>query len=314
MKVGPDEGRRNRDAENRQQGNVTAGAVFLAVDAGFFGESRHPRGFEQGKHNDYEHEQAYEHQAGKHCPDVDVADGNPQLIGKDDQYQGGGNDLGQGPRRRYDSGGDAVVVAVAEHDGERNQPHRNNRRRHDPGSGGQQGADEDGRKRETAPQGAEQLADGLQQVLGHAAPFEDQAHKGEEGNCQHGFILDNSHDPERQRLEEGILKEAEFHADESEGETGGREAEGDGEAGKQKEKETGEHKGYEVVSNEFHVSIPPDGFCQSFLQRLCHRLFYGQEDRGSFPPGTQSVLPVRKNPAGEGEKNRPAAADRPASG
>src|SRR6218665_1519270 len=48
------------------------------------------------------------------------------------------------------------------------------------GGAGQQCADEDHRQRQAATDGAEQLANGFEQVFGHAAALQDQPHQREE--------------------------------------------------------------------------------------------------------------------------------------
>ena len=63
----------------------------------------------------------------------------------------------------------APVVAVAQHDRQRDQAHRDHRGGDDAGGRGEQRADEDHRIGEAAADRAEQLADGVEQVLGHAA-------------------------------------------------------------------------------------------------------------------------------------------------
>jgi hypothetical protein len=49
---------------------------------------------------------------------------------------------------------------------------------------------------------AEQLADGVEQILGHARAFEDQPHEGEEGNRQQCVVLHDAENAQRQRLQQ----------------------------------------------------------------------------------------------------------------
>ena len=55
---------------------------------------------------------------------------------------------------------------------------------------------------EAAAHGPEQLADGVEEVLGHAGAFEDQAHEGEERDRQQHLVRHHLEDALRQRLEE----------------------------------------------------------------------------------------------------------------
>ena len=82
----------------------------------------------------------------------------------------------------------APVIAVAQHDRQRDQPHRDHRGRDHAGRRGQQRADEHHGIGEAAAHRAEQLADRVEQVLGHAAALEDQPHEGEERHRQQRVV------------------------------------------------------------------------------------------------------------------------------
>ena len=55
---------------------------------------------------------------------------------------------------------------------------------------------------EAAAHGAEQLADGFEQVLGHARAFEDQPHEGEERDRQQRLVRHHAVDALRQRVQQ----------------------------------------------------------------------------------------------------------------
>jgi hypothetical protein len=84
------------------------------------------------------------------------------------------------PEAAMIAGCEPAIVAVAQHDRQRNQTHRNNGGCDDAGSCGEQGADENDGIGEAAAHGAEQLPDRVEQVFRHAASFEDESHEGEE--------------------------------------------------------------------------------------------------------------------------------------
>ena len=139
-----------------------------------------------------------------------------ELVGHDDQHQRRRNDLRQRAGGGDDAGGDAPVVAVAQHDRQRDQSHRDDRCRDHAGGGGEQRADENHRIGKAAAHGAEQLPDGIEQVLGHAGSFEHQSHEGEERDREQRIVAHNAVDALGQRLQEVRDEQAEFDADERE--------------------------------------------------------------------------------------------------
>jgi hypothetical protein len=110
----------------------------------------------------------------------------------------GGNDLRQRSGSGNDAGGEFGVVAVAQHDRQRDQTHRDHRGGDDAGRRGEQRADEDHRKGQAATQRPEKLADGIEQILGHARSFEDQPHEGEERDGQQRVVVHDAEDAVRQ--------------------------------------------------------------------------------------------------------------------
>ena len=108
------------------------------------------------------------------------------------------------------------VVAVAQHDRQRDQAHRDHRGRDHAGGRGEQRADEDHRVGEAAAHRPEQLADRVEQVLGHAAALEDQSHEGEERHREQRVVRHDAADALGQRLQQRGLQQPELDADQAE--------------------------------------------------------------------------------------------------
>ena len=119
---------------------------------------------------------------------IHIAHRSAQLIGQNDQHQRRRNDLRQGAGCRDDTGCHPPVITIAQHDGQGYQSHGNNRCRHNPGGGRQQRAHNDHGIGQTAADRAKQLPDRIQQILGHARPFQHNAHERKERDGQQGFI------------------------------------------------------------------------------------------------------------------------------
>ena len=66
---------------------------------------------------------------------------------------------------------------------------------------------------EPAADGPEELADGVEQVLGHARAFEDKTHEGEERNSEQRLVAHHSEDAVGQRLEEIRAEQTELDAE-----------------------------------------------------------------------------------------------------
>ena len=115
-----------------------------------------------------------------------------------------------------DATGEALVVAVAQHDRQRDEAHRNDRGSDDAGGCGKQGANKNDGIGQTAANRAEQLADGVEQVFGHPGAFKNQSHEGEEGHGQQRFVGHHAEDSIRQGLKELWAKQAELDADQAE--------------------------------------------------------------------------------------------------
>ena len=181
--------RRRPRARRRRQRAQAGRAVGLADGARFLRQGRRPGRADEGDGDHVEDVEAGQREAGDEGALVQVADAAPELVGQDDQHQRRRDDLRQRARSGDDAARDAPVVAVAQHDRQRDQAHRDHRRGDHAGGGGEHRADQDHGERQAAAHRAEQLADGVEQVLGHAGALEDQAHEGEEGNRQQRLVL-----------------------------------------------------------------------------------------------------------------------------
>ena len=157
--------------------------------------------------------EAGQHEPGNERAFVHVADRLAELVGHHDQHQRGRNDLRQRAGCRDDAGRHAAVIAVAQHDRQRDQAHRDHRGRDHAGGGREQRADEHHRIGKTAADGAEQLPDGVEQIFGHAGSFEHQSHEGKERNRKQRVVAHHAVDALGQRLQEVGPEFAELDAD-----------------------------------------------------------------------------------------------------
>jgi hypothetical protein len=164
----------------------------------------HPGRASQDRHQeDIADVEAGQHQAGDQRAGIHVADRPAQLVGQHDQHQAGRDDLRQRARGRDHPLAMAPVIAIAQHDRQRDQAHGDDRGRDDAGGGRQQRADDDHRIGQAAADRAEQLAHGVQQVLGHAGAFQHDPHEGEEGNGQQGLVRQHPQKPLRHGASSG---------------------------------------------------------------------------------------------------------------
>ena len=191
-----------------------------------------------------------QHDAGNEGAFVHVADRLAELVGHHDQHQRWRDDLRQRAGRGDDAGRHAAVVAVAQHDRQRDQAHGNHRGRDHAGGGGEQRADENHRVGEAAADGAEQLPDGVEQVFGHAGSFEHQSHEGEERDRQQRVVAHHAVHALGQRLQEVRHEQAKLDAEECEEQADRAEREGRRIAEQQENHQGAEHNRRHVVDQE----------------------------------------------------------------
>src|SRR5690606_12973183 len=172
---------------------------------------------------------------------VHVAHRAAELVGQHDEHEARRDDLRERAGGRDDASGELAVVAVAHHDGQGDEPHRDHRGGHHAGGGGEQRADEDDRVGEAAAHRPEELPHGVEQVLGHAASLQDEPHEGEERHREQRVVRHDAEDALGQRLEEHGAQQPELEADEAEEDAERREREGDRVAEEQEEHQRHEH-------------------------------------------------------------------------
>ena len=215
-----DEGRARhmrREKMRRQPGD--AGAERDRRDQRTDSGQRHARLRRQGGHHlrahqadekDVERERAGQGQGRDQGSGIHVADRAPELVGQHDQHQRGRHDLRQRARSRDHPGREALVVMVAQHDRQGNQPHRDHRRGDHARGRGQKRADEHHRIGEPAACRAKKLRCRIQQIFRHARALQHQPHEGEEGDGQKRLVGQNAEDPLRQGLQETRSEQAEM--------------------------------------------------------------------------------------------------------
>jgi hypothetical protein len=154
--------------EQHEQRPVAAGAVAFAVDTGFGRQRRYPLGLDDGHHGDEGQVQRHEQQPRQQRAGVHVAHRAAELVGQHDEHQRRRDRLRQRAAGRDGAGGNGAVVAIAQHDGQRDQAHRDYRCGDDASGRGEQRADQDHRDRKAAAHRAEDLAHSFEQGFGHA--------------------------------------------------------------------------------------------------------------------------------------------------
>ena len=247
-----------RHNEQDQQRPIARVAVGFQQRARLRRQCRRPLGLEDADAHRVDRVQPGQHDARNECTGVHVTHRLAQLICHDDQHQRWRDDLGEcsggsdHPRR------EATVIAVAQHDRQRDQPHRNHRSGHNAGGGGQQRTDKDHCVGQAAADRAKQLADGFEQVLGHAAAFEDEPHEREERDRQQRVVGHHAPDPFGQRLEQRGLQETQFDANQSEADAHRAECEGHRVARKHHDDQRREHQRRHVVDQEGSHARSPD--------------------------------------------------------
>ena len=153
----------------------------------------------------------------------------------------------QRARCRNHTRGHAAVIAVSQHDGQRDQAHRDNRSRHHAGGGRQQRPHQNNGNGQTATQWAKQLANGVEQILGHAASFQNQPHEGKERNGQQRVVLHDAKQAQGQGLHQRLGQDAQLDADKAKKQATGAQAESHRKAQQQEDNQPCKHDGGDVV-------------------------------------------------------------------
>ena len=201
------------DDDEHDQRRRAAAAVRLAHRARFRRQRRRPVRLDDRRAEHVQRVEAGEHDAGDERAGVHVADRAAELVGHDDQHERRRDDLRERAGRGDDAGREPPVVAVAQHDRQRDQAHRDHAGGDDAGRGREQRADEDDRVGEPAAQRPEQLADRVEQVLGHAGALEDQSHEREERHGEQRVVRHHAEHALGQRLQQRRVEQAELDAE-----------------------------------------------------------------------------------------------------
>src|SRR5262245_47236541 len=214
------------------------------------GNSRHPLRLEDAHAQRVRAEQQHLHQARAPGAGVHVADRAAELIGEDDQHQRRRDQLGDRSRRRDHAGRVLHVVAVAHHHRQRDETHRDHRRRHRSGDRAEDRPDDDHRVAEASAHRAEQLAEAVEQVLGEAAALEDRAHQREEGDREQSVVGEDAEHALGQRLHQAEVEEPRVDRDEAERQAHRGERERHRVADQHEDDQPREHqRGHPVVGN-----------------------------------------------------------------
>ena len=188
-----------------------------------------------------------QHDAGDEGAFVHVAHRLAELVSHDNQDKRGRDDLCQRARGRNDTRGDAAVIAVAQHDRQRDQAHRDDRGRDHARRCREQRTDENHGIGKATTDRPEELADGVEKVFRHARALEDQTHEREERDGEQHVVVHDAVDTFRQGLQEVRHEEAELDADDGEEQAAGGKREGHRIAHQQKGHQRGEHHRRHVV-------------------------------------------------------------------
>ena len=219
-----------------------------------FRQSRNPFGFEHRNHKNIQRIQPHQQQAGFERCLIHIADRYIQLTGQYDQHQRRRNDLRQRARGCNHTRGHAIVITITAHQRQRNQTHRNHTRCNHACGGRQQTADQNNRIGQTAAHRAEQLPDGVEQILGHARSLQYQPHKGKKRHGQQRIVHDRALEhPPGQRLQTVGIINTERNADHREGKTGRRQRKRNRETRQQKKHQADEHQRGDILNQKFHV-------------------------------------------------------------
>jgi len=254
--VADEVGADGRQHHQHQQRAAAARAVGFMEGTGLRRQGGCAVGLDQRHHDHVDDVGAGQDEARQDGTAVHVADRSAELIGQDDEHQRGRDDLRERAGRRDDARRKTAVVAVAQHDGQRDQPHRDDRSRDHAGRGRQHGAHQHDGDGQAALDRTEELSDGLEQILGHARSLEDQAHQREEGNGQQRVVGDDAEDPLRQGLEECGRQQSQFDAHQGIQDAVGGQRKGDRETQQQERHQGGEHDRGEIGGKEFHGLQP----------------------------------------------------------
>ena len=130
-----------------------------------------------GKKQHPGHEKQNLNHAGPHRTAVHVTNRLAELVGKNDEHEGWRNELRDGARCGNNARGMAHVVAISQHDRQRDEAHGNDRGGNRAGNCAQHRAHQNDRIGKPAAHAAKELAKAFKQILRQSAALKDGAHQ-----------------------------------------------------------------------------------------------------------------------------------------
>ena len=170
--------------------------------ARLFGQGRHGLRADDRHHHDIAEVDHRQHKARNHRALIHIPHRAAQLVRQNDENQRRRDDLRQSARGRDHARGDPAVIAIAQHDRQRDQPHRDHGSGHNTRGRRQQRAHDNHRIGQTTAHGAEELANRVEQIFRHAGAFQHDPHEGEERNREQCLIREHPPEPLGHRIQQ----------------------------------------------------------------------------------------------------------------
>ncbi len=133
--------------------------------------------------------QARQDEAGHDGAGKELAHRKGGLVGHDHQHDAGRDQDAERPAGADAARGQALVVVVFQHDGHPEEPHGHHRGADDAGAGAEKGRDHHHRDGQPAPDGTEQIAHGVEEVLGHAGLVQQLGHEDEQRDAHQDVVV-----------------------------------------------------------------------------------------------------------------------------
>ena len=146
----------------------------------------------------------------------------------------------------------AHVVAISEHDGQRDKPHGNDRCGDRAGNGAQHRAHQNDRIGKPATHTAKELTKALKQILRQTAALEDGPHQREKRNCKQQVIAHHRFKLEYDIAQKIRLDKAELNPDKTKEQTHRRKRKSRWVAIEHEKNEPCKHQGRHIVGDKFN--------------------------------------------------------------
>src|SRR6185312_15822907 len=202
------------------------------------------------EHQDPGGEQQDLHDRGTGGADIHGAGGLTELRGENNEHQRRRDQLRDGAGSGDDAGGVPDIVAVAHHDGQRDQAHRDDRSGNRAGDGTHDGTDEDHGVAQAAAHPPEELAEAFEQVFRQTALFEDDAHQREERHSQQKVVREHAIELVSEIAQKLGLDQVELQRGDAEEQPDGAQREGRRIADQHEHDEPAEHQRRHVGADE----------------------------------------------------------------